>query len=472
MVIQGKTLFVSAVISQREAAQEKRTRMILEGPIGMGVLLIALPSVATMLLHTINGFLDRFFVSGLGTPAMAAVSICTTLIFTVGSVSMAISTAASALIARAVGAGDIDEARNALRYCLTLMLILAVAIDIALVILAEPLLRMQGLKGASLEAGKQYLLFASIGIPFGFVMFVQAGAFRGLGDTVRPLYVTIGSIVVHAGLNALLIPGLFGFPKLGVVGGALAYSCSVIVASILQFLFLRGSVLQEGLKLTSLRIPREWLDRINRIALPAGGQQLLRTSSMLFLQGILANKSGELGVAALGVGLVAESIAFMPGFAYSIAATAFVGQNLGAQNAKRATAAGWMAMWQAVGVMSVMGIVFVLLARPFAEQFATGADRDALINMVVTYLKIAAVSEPFLAVGMVLSGALQGAGDTRDPTIAVAVTNFGVRLPLAYVLLVMFGTSGCWWAMTLSTMLQGLVVAWMYQRGHWKRLHV
>jgi Na+-driven multidrug efflux pump len=193
---------------------------------------------------------------------------------------------------------------------------------------------------------------------------------------------------------------------------------------------------------------------------------------MLFLQGILANKSGEIGVAALGVGLVAESIAFMPGFAYSIAATAFVGQNLGAQNAKRATAAGWMAMWQAVGVMSVMGIVFVLFARPFAEQFATGADREALIEMVVTYLKIALISEPFLAVAMVLSGALQGAGDTRDPTIAVAVTNFGVRLPLAYVLLVMFGTSGCWWAMTLSTMLQGLVVAWMYQRGHWKRLHI
>ncbi|MFY8053514.1 MAG: MATE family efflux transporter, partial [Armatimonadaceae bacterium] len=126
---------MSAVMSQRDAAQEKRTRMILEGPLAMGVLLIALPSVATMLLHTINGFLDRFFVSGLGTPAMAAVSICTTLIFTVGSAAMAISTAASALIARAVGAGDIDEARDALRYCLTLMLVLAVAIDIALIVL-------------------------------------------------------------------------------------------------------------------------------------------------------------------------------------------------------------------------------------------------------------------------------------------------------------------------------------------------
>ena len=83
MTIQGKTPLVSAVMSPRDAAQEKRTRMILEGPIGLGVLFIALPSVATMLLHTINGFLDRFFVSGLGTPAMAAVSICTTLIFTV-----------------------------------------------------------------------------------------------------------------------------------------------------------------------------------------------------------------------------------------------------------------------------------------------------------------------------------------------------------------------------------------------------
>ena len=141
-------------MSQRDAAQEKRTRMILEGPLGMGVLLIALPSVATMLLHTINGFLDRFFVSGLGTPAMAAVSICTTLIFTVGSVSMAISTAPSALIARAVGAGDIEEARNALRSCLTFMLILSVAIDIGLTGTVEPTLPIPRFTGTTLYSCK------------------------------------------------------------------------------------------------------------------------------------------------------------------------------------------------------------------------------------------------------------------------------------------------------------------------------
>ena len=114
------------------------------------------------------------------------------------------------------------------------------------------------------------------------------------------------------GLGDSLIPGHLGFPKLGVVGGALAYSCSVIVATALQYFFLRGSVLQEGLKITTLRIPKDWLQRINRIAVPAGGQQLPRTSSMLFLQGILANQSGEIAVAALGVGPVLYTLLTLP----------------------------------------------------------------------------------------------------------------------------------------------------------------
>ena len=446
--------------------------MILEGPIGIGVLLVALPSVATMLLHTINGFLDRFFVSELGTPSLAAVSICTTLMFTVGSVSMAVSAAASALIARAVGAGNLLESRHTLRYCISLILMLGVVIAAVLAGIADPILRLQGLHGESLAVGKIYLTCTCIGLPFSFLMMVQAGGFRGLGDTVRPLYVTLGAIAVHGALNAVLIPGALGFPKLGILGGAIAYDASVIVAVVLQYVFLRMSVLRDGMRLEGLTIPRVWLVRIGKIALPAGGQQLLRTSSMLFLQSILAHKAGEVAVAALGVGLLAESIAFMPGFAYSIAASAFVGQNLGAGNLKRATAAGWMATWQAVGIMSVMGVVFVLLAHPFANQFANGRDARVLSDMVVNYLLIAAFSEPFLAIAMVLSGALQGAGDTRDPTIAVAITNFGIRLPLCYFLLVYFGTNGAWWAMTLSTTLQAFVVAWMFKRGHWQHIKV
>ena len=155
---------------------------------------------------------------------------------------------------------------------------------------------------------------------------------------------------------------------MGLPGGALALVCSQAVSTLLYVFFLRRSPLA-GLRFFS-PMDWEWIQRIGKIGLPASGQQLVRVGSMLLFQILLARMgAGDAAVAALGVGLMSESIAFMPGFGYSIAASAFVGQNLGAGNPKRAEAGGWAATWQAVAVMSVMGVFFWVYAEQFARFF-------------------------------------------------------------------------------------------------------
>ena len=161
------------------------------------------------------------------------------------------------------------------------------------------------------------------------------------------------------------------------------------------------------------RLSREWATRIGRIGLPAAAQQLIRVGSMLAFQSILTRTSdGSAAIAALGVGLVSESIAFMPGFGYSIAASAFVGQNLGARHVRRANSGAWAATYQAVVVMALMGAVFYTAASPFAHLFvphtkgesaASAAEVERTIRLTISYLRIAAWSEPFLALGMVLT---------------------------------------------------------------------
>ncbi len=457
--------------------------MILEGPLGRGVFLVAMPSVAMMLVQTFNGFLDRFFVSKLGPDALAAVSICTSWMWLVLAAAMAVSTGTTALVGRFIGAGrtqpaeqaalSLRDAASATRQSILLSLIISVVVGGLLVLTRHPLLIVQGLDKHALPLAEPYLLVLALGQPVQFLVMILGGAFRGLGDTTRPFLITVGSVALHAGANVILIP------RIGIVGGALSLVASQVLALALTVYYLRRSPVASGLG-GPWKLDTTWAWRILKIGLLAALQQLIRVGSMLVFQGMLARSSaGTAAVAALGVGLLFESIAFMPGFGYSIAAAAFVGQNLGAGNIKRANAGAWAATWQAIAVMSVMGVVCYVFAEPFARiflQHSSDASQNARVDetlaLSVGYLKIAALSEPFLALGMGLIGALQGAGETLSPTVMTAVTMVLVRLPLAWFLLHHFGLNGAWWAMSLSTMLNGILTVFVFRQGRWRKIKV
>ncbi len=466
----------------KDAKDAERRRTILSGSVAQGVFQIALPSVATMLLQTTNGLLDRFFVSSLGVEAIAAATTSSTLMFALMSAGMAVSVGTTAFVARSVGENNIKDAETATQQSLILGVLISVAIGIPMWFLRHAILRGLGLHAESLPLADSYLQVAILGLPTLLLMVIMNGAFRGIGDTVRPFWVTLGANAVHAGFNYLLIFGKFGFPKLGLMGGAVALVLSQAVAVALYAFFLRRSSLRN--MRYSVRVQRDWATRIARIGLPASGQQILRVGSMLAFQGLLTRTgAGDGAVAALGVGLASESIAFMPGFGYSIAASAFVGQNLGAKQVSRANAGAWAATWQAIGVMCVMGAIFFTFADPLAHIFirhaagetaAKSAEIDEALRLTVAYLKIAAFSEPFLGLGMVLTGALQGAGETVSPTMITIVTMVVIRLPLAYVLsqYTSLGTVGAWMAMSVSTVLMGVFTVVIFRQGKWRTTQV
>lgn len=456
---------------------------ILSGPLGKSVLMLAYPSVATMLLQTTNGFLDRFFVGHLeaGPEAQAAVTVSNSLMFALMAAGMAISVGTTALVARSIGEDDIDRAKKATEQSLILTILLSLVIAIPMWLLRMPILEAFGLKAAARDLAAQYLGITILGMPTLFAMLTMNGAFRGMGDTVRPFYVTLGANLVHASLNWLLIFGNWGFPKMGLPGGATALAVSQAVSTILYVFFLRQSQLS-GVRFFA-PMDWEWTRRIAKIGLPAAGQQIVRVGSMLTLQILVARiGGGDAAVAALGVGLVSESIAFMPGFGYSIAASAFVGQNLGASQPKRANAGAWAATAQALVIMSLMGVLFWVFAEPFARFFIPHLDGESAtraaqveetVHLTASYLRAAAWSEPFMALGMVLTGALQGAGETVSPTLITIVTMLFLRVPLAYFLMTSgYGTQGAWWAMSISTMVQGVATAFLFRQGNWQKKKV
>ncbi|MCX6361028.1 MAG: MATE family efflux transporter, partial [Armatimonadetes bacterium] len=278
--------------------------------------------------------------------------------------------------------------------------------------------------------------------------------------------------LVHLAGDWTLMLGHWGFPKLGVGGGGLAMSISQCVALVASLALLRRTPLASAMRLPNLMLSIEWATRVLRIGVPAAATALLRSSSSMAFTAVLASTpQGTAAVAALGIGLAAESIAFMPGLGFGVAGAALVGQALGAALPARARKYGWAAALQACVVMSSMGALFFFAATPFAAVFT----KDVAVRAcAVDYLRIMAFSEPLLAYSMVLTGSLQGAGYTVVPTMVTVLTFWVVRVPAAYLLAghAGLGATGAWLAMSGSTMVSGLCMVAMFRYGKWQSTRV
>ena len=438
---------------------------------------LAWPSVLTMLLQTFNSLMDAFFVGHLpnGAQALAATGVGGGIQFLLISVSMGAAVGATALVARFTGAEDHPSAVRATGQALTLGAILGVVFGILTYAIRGFLIGWLLDSGKSPEAAALCVQFVSITllatVPL-FLINVAQAAFRGVGDTRTPLRITGMMIAIHVTLNFLLIYGRFGFPAMGVRGAGIALTTSLFVGVLLFLYALRRSSLGEAFHAANLAPHSEWAARILRIGIPAALQGLLRALSMMLFTGMLSRAAeGASGVAALQIGLRAEALAFMPGFGYSVAASALVGQSLGAKDPERAQRYGWAATGQAIGVMVFMAILFLVFAAPISRAFTNDPTAQRL---GCDYLRINAPCEPFLGLGMALTGALQGAGETALPTFVTLLTMWVIRLPIAHYLIFTRGLNarGAWISMCFSTVIYAVLIALWFRSGRWKRARV
>jgi len=433
---------------------------------------IAWPSVLTFALMMTNSILDRVFVGQLGRDSLAAAGVGGQITFLLVSLSMAITAGTTALVARFTGAEEPDGATHATGQSLALGLISGVLCTLTVFVGMGSLLQAMDI-GAGAQAQCRAFLYAALPgmIPM-FLLNVLGAAFRGMGDARKPLTVMAYANLVHITGDWTLMLGHCGFPRLGLVGGGIAMTASNVTALLVYALLLRRSPLGRAMDWRHCRLAMDWARRILKIGIPAAFTALLRVTSLMGFTGILARTAEHTdAVAALPIGMTAESIAFMPGFGFSVAASALVGQALGARDPDRAERYGWAAAWQAASIMTLMGAVFFLAAEPFARLFTTDPH---VLPLAIHYLRIMAISEPLLAFGMVLTGALQGAGETVKPTFLTALTFWVVRQPLAWLLALRLGynTTGAWVAMAASTMLGGALTILLFRNDAWKRIKV
>lgn len=458
-----------AIARQQEQARE----LITSGHVWSAVWFLAWPTAINTLIQTAYNIINRLFLgnlpSGVG-EALAAVGIAGGLLMMQFALMFGLSIGASALVSRFVGARQYDDAVQATRQSLILAVIVGFVSSIPLVVLAEPLMVLSGAHGNVAPIGATYLIIiAASSIPL-FLYWTMTSALRSVGNVMSALYAGGLTIVVNILFDWLLIFGIGPFPAWGVKGAAVSTVISRLAGLALSIWFIDRSVLKDSLRQIRGRV--EWFGRIMRIGLPAMFQNLLWTSAYMGFIRILGYlPNATLAQASLTVALTIESTAFMPGAAYATAVTPLVGQNLGAGKPERAEHSAWVAAGQAVAIMSLVAVLFLAIPRRLALIFTKDA---AIVGLIASYLRINSISEPFLALGMVLRGALQGAGDVNVPAGIIALTLWIIRLPLTWLMAIYlgWGATGAWWAMSLSTILSGILSVIWFKWGTWRNVRV
>lgn len=430
---------------------------------------MAWPTVIHMSILTAYNLINRAFLGhtkGDSSVALAAIGIGGVVLWIQQALMFGISTGGSALASRALGAKERENACEATRQSLILSVLVAVMSGLPMILLATQIARFAGAKGAVIQPTADYvLIMALFSIPM-FLQVTMSVALRSAGDTKSSLYSGVVIVAANILLDWLLIFGVGPFPRMGVQGAAIATGVARILGMLVVLIRLRGSILKDAL---SHFIPHwEWFGRIMKIGVPAIAQNLMWSVAFLFFVKVLSMlPDAKNAQAALTVAMAIEMVAFMPGNAYGIAAAPLVGQNLGAKKPKRAEKCAWSATWQAIAIMTFVGTLFVAVPGIFAKAFT---NKETVARHIISYLRINGLMEPFLAVAMVLTGALQGAGDTMMPMAIEFVTSGVVRLPLAWYLGVKlgYGTTGAWIAMAFSTFLYGVMIAAWFKYGNWR----
>ncbi|MCX7799026.1 MAG: MATE family efflux transporter [Fimbriimonadales bacterium] len=476
---------------------------------------MAWPAVALNSLQVFNNILDRGFIGRLEPSALAAQSASMNVMFLMFSLAMALATAATALVSRAFGAKDEATLHSANRQCLALSAVMGLLLMLGTWLIApwaaRGLLPPQDARAIELMVG--FLAIYATALPALNFIQVFAGALRGIGDTKSPMRISGLQIVLHVLLNFLLIfptrrVGGLLLPGAGwgLYGAAAALSISAWIAAAVYLLFSPRTPL--GPAWHAEWPVLGWVRRILRIAVPAAAMSVLRVAQLAVFTIILKETTSDeaaasleaagkawlassaallqapvdlwlpasqslitpaaAAIGAMGVGFALESIMFMPAFGLSVAAAALVGQSLGMRSPERAERLAWTASHHAGLVTLVLSAPIFLLAGPITSILVP--DNQWMADEAVSLIRWLCVTEIGFAYGVVLTGAMQGAGDTVRPLWLTIVSLWFLRIPMVFLLALPLGLgpTGAWIAMGVSQLLNGVFCALVFRTGRWK----
>ena len=421
---------------------------------------LALPIVGTQLLLRGVGIVDTAMVGHISAGAQAAVGMSQWIINLLLSLLQAVAIGGTILVAKYTGAEDQERRLVSADSVFWLAILSSIFMAIAGLAVTRPLAAAMGADETLSSGVYSYMAVLSLFFISRGVINVVSGIFQGFGDTKTPFWVIIGVNAIHLLIGFPLTFGLAGFPRLEITGVALATGISETMgAALMTYIAFRKGLLSFKRPSTAM------LKDTFVLGVPVFIERFSTTVMQMVYTRLVLFTSLE-AYAAHSVGMVIESMSFLPGFGFAQAATTLVGQNLGARLPKRAKAYGNQALYIGLTVMGILGLTFWLFPELWMKMFS---DDPRVIEYGILFCKFAAVLQVPLALTMILSGSLRGAGQTRWVMFASIAGAWAVRIPIAYIFNGIFdlGIFYIWLAMPIDWTVRAALMFLKYSSRDW-----
>lgn len=441
-----------------------------EGSIGRAIFLLAVPMVLEMMMESLFGIINVFWVARLGASAAATVGITESLLTMVFAVALGLSMATTATVARRIGEKDHDGASIAAVQSIILGIVASIPVAVIAITFAPQMFKLMGASDAVTELGSGYARVILGGNVVIMLLFLINAVFRGAGDASIAMRVLWIANAINIVLDPCLIFGLGPFPKLGVTGSAIATTIGRGTGVLFQLWFLFGGKGRVKVSWKQARVNVEVMLRMMRISLGGMFQFLVATASWVGLMRMVA-MFGDSALAGYTIALRIIIFAILPSWGMSNAAATLVGQNLGAGKPARAERSVWVTSFANMCFLGVVAIIFVTFAERLIGIFTTD---PAVVPYGVACLRFISYGYIFYAYGMVMVQSFNGAGDTTTPTLINLGCYWLFQIPLAYALAIPlgFGAKGIFVAITIAESMLAVVSVLVFRRGKWKEQKV
>ncbi|MGD6737546.1 MATE family efflux transporter [Photobacterium leiognathi subsp. mandapamensis] len=430
---------------------------LLSAPIPDALIRLAVPMLFGMIAILMFNLVDTFFISLLGTNALAAVSFTFPVTFGLNCITMGMSVGISTSIGRLLGSGDTQSAARLTTHGLLLAVILMMLGSSLGFFTIDPLFTLMGASPDLLPIIHEYMTVWYIAIPLLVIPMTGNSAIRATGDAKSPAKIMIMAGLINGILDPLLIFGYGPFPELGVKGAAISsgISWAVALTASLYLLHRREKLLTVPV---FRKLKADW-QQILQIGAPAGLSNALNPLSSALLMTLLAAQ-GTASVAAFGAAMRIESILVIGMMALGSSLMPFMAQNLGANQPERAFKALFTAMRFAILFQLLIFIAMVPLSMPLASLFSQDTTVQA---QLWHYLLVVPASYGLQAVCMLLISALNALHKTVNALIWNLLRLFGFMLPSAWIGSLYYGTEGLFIGIAFANIIGGLG-AYLYAR--------
>ncbi len=440
------------------------------GGIDRAIFLLAVPMVLEMVLESLFAVVDIYFVNQVGTAASSTVILTEASLTILYSVAWGMAMGVTALVARRAGEKNFGAASEIAAQAIMLATFFSVLISIIGFLFPQQIL---GFMGASAEVVKENYRFTQIMLTGNIVimlLFVNNAVFRGAGDASIAMRTLLIANAINIILDPLLIKGIGPFPKLGVIGAAVATTIGRSFGVLYQFYYLFN-----GKSLIKL-VRNQFIIKFSIIRTilntSAGGmfQFMIGSCSWIFLAKIIA-ESGTAATSGYGTAIRICIFTILPAWGLANAAATLVGQNLGAGKPERAERSVWRTAFLALCFFAVVAIIFFFFGEELMHFFSQ--DNDA-VKAGTLCLHILAIGYVFFAYGMIISQSFNGAGDTKTPTYINLFVFWVIQIPLAYFLAkyLKWGPRGVYIAIGIAESLLAVICIILFKRGKWKLVKV